>query len=248
MKPLSISESTLIRKLSKRKYRHKEGLFMVEGSRAVEHVLQTAVDRIRFIVQTPDSNLNVNNMALLRQASESDFALLSDTQTAQGVMAVLDMPKPSMPSSGLILALSGIQDPGNLGTLYRSAVWFGASGLFLGKGSVDLFNPKVVRSTAGSLGQLAYQEGNLETWLLENRQLGWFVWIMDIAPSAQTIDSIEWTGKDILVLGNEGNGFEGLEISAYPKVFVPSSNRELESLNVAVSGSIALYCWNRTGR
>lgn len=195
--------------------------------------------------------------------SSGVFKSLSDTQTPQGVMAVCRMPAPvtiseSLAGQGAILACDRIQDPGNMGTLIRTALWFGFSGLWVSPGSVDIFHPKVVRSSAGATGILPWMEANLDESLIMAQNNGWNVYLLDADPNALSFRDATPSGKDILVAGNEANGISRLlKEGGYPVITVnPSDKRPLpsrnnvqienlstpaiESLNVSVAASIVM--------
>lgn len=146
--------------------------------------------------------------------------------------------------NGVLLATDAIQDPGNMGTIIRTAAWFGVNGLLAGKGSVDIFHPKTVRSTAGATGSLPYQTGRLEAILSRFENSGWKVLLLDGSKEAANINELDAHNKVILVVGNEANGIR-------PGLFTPERtaaqiqtkglHQNVESLNAAIAASIAIY-------
>ncbi|HBQ60576.1 MAG TPA: hypothetical protein DD671_13380, partial [Balneolaceae bacterium] len=156
MRNASNNEIKLLRKLNRKKYREKEQRFVVEGERAVEQVVEnglldveTVFVQERFKVQ--DVRFKEIEVCVLE---DEIFAEVADTDNPQGILAVCAMPdeiqyEQLADESGIIVATDAIQDPGNMGTILRTAAWFGAKALIAGKGSVDVYHPKVVRSTAG---------------------------------------------------------------------------------------------------
>lgn len=190
---------------------------------------------------------------------------LSDTQQPQGVLAVMHMPgeaetqawlrRVRVPEKGsrphLLLALDSVADPGNLGTLYRSAAWFAAAGLLLGSGCVDAYNPKVVRSTAGASGSLPLAQVSLPDVLNELEQAGFRILLLDLNPQARPLyDAIrelmpsptekpDMTGV-VFVVGNEAHGISEELRGRFQAVFIPGAADAVESLNAGVSGSIAM--------
>jgi len=178
---------------------------------------------------------------------------ISDTENSQGVLGVCEIPKEASleklsAKEGLIIATDRIQDPGNLGTIVRTAVWFGASAILVGKGSVDLFHPKVVRSTAGATGSLSYLNSSLNEDLEKFEKAGWNILLLDGNIGATPIDQIKLSKKTILVVGNEANGIDQkLTIPNRKRVLIPATekNRSVESLNAAIAMSIALYQLSR---
>jgi len=249
-------QCTLLRKLNRKKYRYEEKLFLLEGVRAVQQVLKNDAIPVKTlffdeeqkywltkewkkVITDYDSSLLAADL----------FAEVSDTDTPQGVLALCEMPDESSVEQmggqgGLILALDAVQDPGNLGTVIRTATWFGAAGLISGKGTVDLFHPKVVRSTAGATGVLPYINGELPYLLDEMENLGWPVFLLDAGSNSMALSEVSSFEKAVVVVGNEAHGVDGtLEAAGRNKLRIPSPQQRpgVESLNAAVAASIALY-------
>lgn len=232
------------------KYRKKECLFLAEGLRCVEQILENGfLDVAEILVDESGviEELSVTDGLPLFQLSDSDFADISDTKTPQGVIAVCRMPDEVpigsvISTNGPIIALDAVQDPGNLGTIIRTAAWFGVTAILFGSGCVDPFHPKVVRSTAGATGAIPFLKGDLERMFNQLEAPGWHTYLLDGTESAADIRSVSPRQKTILVAGNEANGIN-------PKLF--RSNRtpirikghidSVESLNVAVALGIGLY-------
>lgn len=253
MKEASKAQITLLRKLSQRKYREKEQLFIVEGERAVEQVLENKVLEVESIFveenKAPGYQLLTNSFSL----DKNTFDELADTKTPQGVIALCKMPKPvsidelQELEDGVVIATDSIQDPGNLGTIIRTSCWFGSKVLLHGKGTADIFNPKVVRSTAGATGVLPFISGDLDPLLSKLEISGWNVLLLDGNPGAMPITSIPKKGKTVLVVGNEANGIApSLIIPKRRRIQIPSTSDSsaIESLNAAIALSIALWSVN----
>lgn len=251
MRKASNNEIKLLRKLARKKYREKEQRFIVEGERAVEQVVEhglieteTVFVGERFKVQ----EIRFKDIELC--VIEDDvFAEVSDTENTQGILAVCKMPEEIQPEqlageTGIIVATDAIQDPGNLGTILRTAAWFGAKALIAGKGSVDVYNPKVVRSTAGATGSIPVLTGDLEEIFNELENSEWQVMLLDGGDSAEPLRSVQPAEKTILVVGNEGNGInDNILNSNRRKVKIESApgQDKVESLNAAVAVSISLF-------
>jgi len=142
----------------------------------------------------------------------------------------------------VLLALDRIQDPGNMGALYRSAAWFGVLGLLAGVGTVDLYNPKVVRSTAGALGSVPIVKGELPDLLDELVKAGWQVVVMDAGGEGLECGAALWSSKVVLVVGNEANGIDSEILKRAGKTIAIQGNSDnVESLNVVVAASIGLF-------
>ncbi|MDZ7690542.1 MAG: RNA methyltransferase [Balneolaceae bacterium] len=175
---------------------------------------------------------------------------ITDTENPQGVVALCEMPREVdldglAAAGGVIVATDYLQDPGNLGTIVRTATWFGVQGLLLGKGTVDLFNPKVVRSTAGTTGTLPFANVDLEVTLSSFEETGWQVLLLDASEGAKNLRDITPPSKTIVVIGNEANGVDPVLFGggARKKVEIssPTPVQQVESLNASVALSIALY-------
>jgi TrmH family RNA methyltransferase len=146
---------------------------------------------------------------------------------------------------GIIVALDAIQDPGNLGTIIRSATWFGCRGLLVGKGTVDPFHPKVARSTAGTTGVLPYQMGNLADLMGEFANGDWQILALESSEGARSLGDVDHTMPTVVVAGNEAQGIQpNVRKLAKESIKVSAGRRGdeyLDSLNVAITVGISLY-------
>ncbi|NGP78056.1 RNA methyltransferase [Balneolaceae bacterium YR4-1] len=256
MKDISNSRLTLLRKLNRRKYREQERLFVIEGARAVEQIIHNGKVEIAELFFDKSQNYwdqpEWDEKANYYPTSSIDrgyFQEISDTDSPQGVLALCRMPPESpvaelIEETGILLATDRIQDPGNLGTMIRTAVWFGASGLLSGKGTVDLFHPKVVRSTAGATGSLNHCNLELQNGLKEFENHGWQVLILDGGEGSRDIREIKTSEKTILLTGNEANGADPQLFSEHRiplRIESAPGQKEVESLNAAIATAIALF-------
>ncbi|AEF94063.1 tRNA/rRNA methyltransferase (SpoU) [Desulfotomaculum nigrificans CO-1-SRB] len=244
-----------IRRLAQRNFREKERKLVVEGVRLVEEALQSGW-RTESFVYTYEAVQNERGSRLLElaqrkcaqtyQVTAHIMSQLSDTETPQGVLAVLWQPDyvladvlPGQPP--LVVVVDGVQDPGNLGTIVRSADAAGASGVVLLKGTVDIYNPKTIRATMGSLfhlpvvtaedvdGALAYLASAGVTLIVGDPVLG------------EPIFKANLKVPVAIMVGNEGAGPRAdLNRFKHVKVNIPMPGRA-ESLNVAMATSIMLY-------
>ncbi len=232
------------------KHRRKEGLFLAEGERCVEQILQVnVIDVVAIIIDEGferDSEI-LNYRELLVSVSREDFLSISDTETPQGVIAVCKIPDEANLESfkskkGVIVAMDAVQDPGNVGTIIRTASWFGAAGIIFGKGTADPFHPKVVRSTAGSTGALPYIKGSLIELLPVFENNGWKIYLMEGSENAEDLNSVSAAEKSIMVIGNEGRGIsDALYAGDRTTVRIPGNHQTVESLNAAIALGIGLY-------
>lgn len=251
---------TLARDLRRRKARERLGLFVAEGVRTVEELLAAAV-RVRGALVAPTLRDTARGAALhdrladagipLLAVDDVDFATAADTESPQGVLAVAERPATTLDGLAArlaprtdalrLLALDGVQDPGNVGTLLRSAAGLGAAAALALPGTVDLWSAKVVRAAMGAhfrLPTLACTWDGLAAFL---DGLDAPLWGADGAGAAVALAAPDAPARLALALGNEGAGLSAeARARADRLVAVPSTNL-VESLNVAVAGSILLY-------
>ncbi|MFP8489317.1 TrmH family RNA methyltransferase [Gracilimonas sp. Q87] len=251
MRNASNNEVKLLRKLNRKKYREKEQRFIVEGERAVEQVVENGLIEVVSVFIGERFKVHGHRFKGLDVCILEDevFSEVADTDNPQGILAVCKMPEAIehenfASEKGLIVATDAIQDPGNMGTILRTAAWFGAKALIAGKGSVDVYHPKVVRSTAGATGSIPVLSGVLGEVFERFEKVGWQVLLLDGGGEAESLVSVQTAEKIILVVGNEGSGInEKLLSSGRKKVKIESAlgQEKVESLNAAVATSIALF-------
>ena len=244
--------TTTIRDLHRRKARERRGLALAEGVRLVEEMLAARVP-CKGAVASPALEATPRGAALLasleergisvERTSDHELAALAATDHPQGVLAVYQprdwsleqlAPTPHRP----LVVLDAVQDPGNVGTIARTALAFGASGLIALPGTVDLANPKVVRGTAGALFRLPHLHADQVAVLDWLHRGGVPLWATDMhgEPLGARPDTAV-----ALVLGNEGAGMQhDLMAAASRRVLIPI-RAEAESLNVAVAAGILLH-------
>lgn len=251
--PIPNAQFSRFRKLLQRKHREKEGLFLAEGQRTVEQIAAAGFLEMEGMVVTQryaDTMPIPKGSSAIWIADDEQFAALSDTGQPQGILAVCRMDTQVSVDGwlssrgGLLVVADALQDPGNLGSVYRSASWFGADGLILGSGTTDLYNPKTVRSTAGALGSLLVLSGvHLPETLTALRDAGWQIYALDAGEGAEPLPEIVPAAKSVLVVGNEGNGIQP-DLRSLPGVcrtVIPGNASYVESLNAAISASVALF-------
>lgn len=256
LRSASNRQETLLRKLNRKKYRQREQLFLIEGARAVQQIIDNGLLKINALFFDRDQEYWLQEQ-WRGEADKFDaftlsgavFAEVSDTDTPQGVLALCHMPEEKTvdqiaPRGGIIVAFDGVQDPGNLGTIIRTSTWFGATALISGKGTVDLFHPKVVRGTAGATGEISHMNGDLADLLIEFEAAGWSIFLLDAGEHSEELSKLEPHDKAVLVVGNEAHGVSpDLKKGSRRKVRIssPLDKPGVESLNAAVATSVALY-------
>lgn len=233
-----------VRSLQQRKFRLQERAFVVEGVRAVEDVLAAGIVPHAFYVSV-DSEYSMpgGTDAPVRYVSADIFRQLTDVAHPQGVLAVapmLDEPElPSVTSSPLVVVLDAIRDPGNMGTLFRSAAGAGVNHLIIGAECVDPYNPKVVRSAMGAHFRIPFSRhdiSDLRDWFEEFP----LVALADAGGNA-LYDSVRWQNASVMIIGSEafGPSSDARQI-ANAVVSIPLLNG-VESLNAGVAGSLLMF-------
>ncbi|MFC0469492.1 TrmH family RNA methyltransferase [Halalkalibacter kiskunsagensis] len=232
------------KKLHTRKGRETSGRFLVEGYHLVEEAIKAEMV-VEYILMTEaivlPSTLSVQNQDVIL-VSEQVMKELSETESPQGIAAVCIIPSPPTVKSleGRYLLLDRIQDPGNLGTMIRTADAAGMTGVVLGEGSVDVLNSKVIRASQGSIFHLPVVKGPLEIWIeaLKKASIPVFGTALE---GASSYSAIQPQAQFALIMGNEGEGVAKslLEITDQ-NIYIPIHGHA-ESLNVAVAAGILLY-------
>lgn len=222
---------------------------MVEGERAVEQVIENGLVEVEIVFVSERVADSFQTSAFSVTVEDDVFDEVSDTDNTQGILALCKMPEEITPvelgkQSGIVVATDAIQDPGNMGTILRTAAWFGAKALISGKGSVDVYHPKVVRSTAGATGSIPIMNCDLEDVLAGLEKSGWEILLLDGGNQSIDLGAVQPSEKTVIVVGNEGNGIgQDLLNSGRKKVRIESApgQNKVESLNAGVAVSVALW-------
>jgi RNA methyltransferase, TrmH family len=253
---LSRSEIKRLRALRTREERQDSGLFLAEGVRLVEDLLASGVVPRLAIVSTSleDTPRGAAVAAALRSRVRTEtlaaheLARLAGTETPQGVVVVAEIPRHDLDSveiagRALVVLLDAVQDPGNFGTIVRSADAFGAALVCALPGTVDPWNPKAVRAAAGASLRVPVVEAAADTALPFLRSAGFRV--LGAAADGQPVETLQPAARTALVLGNEGAGLgEATRHLIDGTVAVPIRGAA-ESLNVGVAAGILLYLLSR---
>lgn len=244
------------RDLKKRKLRHVTKQFLIEGINFVEDALLNRAEISYLLVSDQlcqrEKGRSVIELAQSRGVpffcvQEKILARLADTETPQGILAVCKMPvwdeeQVIQGQDALLVALDGVQDPGNLGTMIRAGAGVGANGFFLGEGTVDLYNSKVLRSTMGTVFQVpVFHQVRLVPFIKRLKSMGL------ITVAADPRGEIKYYGADfrkgplLVIIGNESRGISAELLEAVDlRVSIPLAEG-VESLNAAVAAALILY-------
>lgn len=237
----------LIRSLSQKKYRDETGLFVAEGEKMVQEAL--------------NSPFNVVNVIRKEEAGEKIMSRISMMSSPAPSLAVIQKPSDSeipdvkiheyVAGHGLYLALDSIRDPGNLGTIIRTADWFGIDAVFASPDTVDIFNPKVVQSTMGAIFRVRFHYCSIPALCKAVKYAGGNVYgtFLDGQEIYSQKLNIGAVFPALVIIGNESNGI-GPEVEAEvtDRLYIPSyphDERGSESLNAAVATAITLSEFRR---
>ena len=240
---LSKSQIKLIKSLSQKKFRNRHGLFVVEGLKGVGEFLNSDYELVSLFTAGEDFKLK---SAKLNQVQESELKKISFLKTPQEVLAVFKIPVPEVfRAKGLCLALDGVRDPGNLGTIIRLCDWFGIEDLICSDDTVDCYNPKVIQATMGSLTRINIIYQDLPDFFRKYSDIPVFGTLLE----GENIYTEKLTQPAIVVMGNEANGISR-EVSQLitKRLTIPQfgQTQETESLNVATASAIVLSEFKRT--
>ena len=234
---VSKNQIKLITSLQQKKYRKQEQLFFAEGVKVVEELLQSNFE-LQDLFTTKQDFLTVPKNKV-HAISEAELKKISALTTPNTCLAVFKIPKvKEMVEKGLIVALDDVRDPGNLGTIIRLCDWFGIETLFCSEESVDIYNPKVVQATMGSISRVNVVYGNLEAFLSQTK-LPVFGTFMD----GKNIYQEKLPNEGIIIMGNEANGISSsVEKLVSERIAIPrfGNLQVTESLNVATATAIIL--------
>ena len=244
---------TLARDLRRRKAREKHSLFVAEGVRSVEELLRShlAVRGVLVAAQLADAlrgralrkTLDESGIEVT-EVSEKDFRSAAETESPQGVMAIGEVPErllDTLDVTGVcrLIVLDAVQDPGNAGTIVRTAAALGATATIALPGTVDLWNPKVIRSSMGAQFQHPAFHAGIDDLLsfLQRKQIE--LWATDASGSA--LEKAGAPTRLAIAVGNEGSGLSpAIRAKAQRTISLPIAGN-VESLNVAVATGIILY-------
>ena len=249
---ISKNRISQIRKLHARKFRDESGLFLVEGYKSVE-MLSSSDFVVEEIFAT--ENALQDNALWLKTLSPTlitaeEMSRISTMQTPPELLAVAQQRHDTqeIPENEPLIALDHISDPGNLGTIVRTADWFGIRHIVCSSDCVEFYNPKVIQATMGSFAHVYVHKTDLPSFLkresTRRRVLGTFL-------NGEDIGQFAFQSSDIVVIGNESNGISPeVATTVTHRITIPShaqSRDTAESLNAAVAAAVVMYRWRGAG-
>ncbi|GAA4921060.1 TrmH family RNA methyltransferase [Mucilaginibacter defluvii] len=239
---LSKSQINLLKSLQHKKFRTEHGLFLVEGHKSVNEFANSHY-QIDTVFQTYTSDpklLNLSQKINIQQISLNDLEKISSLKTPQDIVALVKIPDwPALSNQSLgkkfSIVLDGIQDPGNLGTIIRTADWFGFTDVICSLDTADAYNPKVVQASMGSLSRIKVHYVDIEAFLKQTQ-----LPIYGALLNGSNIYSTQFGNEGLVIMGNEGNGIRpSVERLIQKAITIPKAG-QAESLNVGIA--TAIFC------
>lgn len=260
---ISKAQVKWVRSLQQKKVRDAEGVFVAEGDKCIGELMGS----FELVLLVRD-NENDNHNCLI--ATRTEIEQMSNLRTPQGSIAVFRKPQRNAAQQqlGLILALDGIQDPGNLGTIIRTCDWFGVRDIYCSRETADCYNPKVVQATMGALARVRIHYVDLVEWITQLQDSPSHIGGGDVRRTGERLpiygtlldgrnmyldNAIADRQSGIIIMGNEGNGIsEAVRRFITHPLYIPNYNADanksqatVESLNVSIATAIVLAEFRR---
>lgn len=239
---VSKSQIKLITSLYQKKYRNSNGLFIAEGIKLINDLINSGLELNE--IYTTDAEYFHVEEEKVKILSDEQLKKISLLKTPNKAVAIFKMPKPlPISKEGLILVLDNIRDPGNLGTIIRLCDWFGIKDIVCSEGTVDCYNPKVVQATMGSLARVNITYLNLNNFL---SGISTKIFVADM--EGENIYKTALPANGVVVMGNEANGISPeIRKIATHKITIPRFGKlqQTESLNVATATAVILSEFRR---
>ncbi len=239
---LSKAQISLIASLQHKKFRNQQQMFVVEGIKSVLEFANSNY-KIQKIYATAEAAAKLGKIPQnikLEELSEIELSKISQLKNPQGALALVELPdhtafNPDLLTNKHSLVLDDVQDPGNLGTIIRTAEWFGIEYIICSIGTVDCYNPKVVQATMGSLSRVKIHYVDLEDFL-QKTELPIFGALL----TGESIYNTDFKRTGLILMGNEGNGIRDSLLSRIDHAVTIPRIGQAESLNVAIATT--LFC------
>ena len=249
MKAITSAANQLVKdwkKLSTKKGRQKMQCYLLEGWHLVQEAYLAQAQILQIIVSSDfvwPETLDLTEIEVI-QITPQIAKSLSQTPSPQGIFAVVALSQNEFSfeqAKGAWIFLDGLQDPGNIGTIVRTADAAGFSGVVFGENTADLYQPKVLRAMQGSHFHLPVLKGDLTKWVAAFKKQGKPVYGTQLDQNAQSYRQVQPQAEFALIMGNEGNGMsEELLAQTSLNLYIPMQGKA-ESLNVAVAAGILMF-------
>jgi TrmH family RNA methyltransferase len=239
-----LSKQTIkdIQTLGQKKFRQQEGLFIAEGPKLVKELLETDASMLKEVFALKEwiiDNEKIAAKTIVTEITETELERISQLTTPHKVLAIVRQFEEEIEiitKGKITLALDAIQDPGNLGTIIRTADWFGIGQIVCSNDSAEVYNPKVVQATMGSIARVKVIYRDLQEWLAEQKDIIIYATTLE----GEDISTVKKIKEGIIIFGNEAKGISA-DISelATVKLTIPRKGKA-ESLNAAVAAGVVL--------
>jgi len=239
-----LSKQTIkdIQTLGQKKFRQQERLFIAEGPKLVKELLEADASMVKEVFALKDwiaDHEKIAGKTAVTEITETELDRISQLTTPNKVLAIVRQFEEDIEiktKGKIILALDGIQDPGNMGTIIRTADWFGIEQIVCSNDSAEVYNPKVVQATMGSIARVRVFYTDLQEWLAEQKDTSIYATTLE----GQDISTIKKIKEGIIIFGNESKGVSpGIIELATVKLTIPKKGKA-ESLNAAVAAGVVL--------
>jgi TrmH family RNA methyltransferase len=238
---LGKSKAKYIQSLGQKRERDEEGLFIAEGPKIVAELIQSApqsVQEIYAVKEWLNSNSSLHIIPIT-EVTDVELEKISQLKTPNQVVAVVkkfDVPDGIDVKGKISLVLDTIQDPGNLGTIIRTADWFGVQQIICSKDCADVYNPKVVQATMGSIARVKIIYTDLAEWLKQQKGIHIYATMLE----GKAITQMQDIKEGLIIIGNESKGIhEEIAAFATERITIPRKGKA-ESLNAAVAVGVVL--------
>jgi len=240
---LTNAQASSYRALKRSKFRKQEGLFLLEGVRLCENAFASDLEIIACITSKNFDKITIPSEVNHFEATPVQIEQISDSKSPQGIICIARIPvsreKPELDNTKILLVLDHISDPSNMGTIFRSALWFGITDILIGPECVDPYSPKVVRGSMGAIGALNLHasddlQASAEEWKLAGGE------VAALHMQGTAIHTFKMERSLFLIVGSEAHGV-GQDLL---KISTPLAIEKLgmgESLNAAMATGIALF-------
>jgi len=249
---LSHNQTKYINSLKIKKFRQKHNAFIVEGEKGVSELLKSAIKPVSIFALSEWFDQNLSRLRgkdiEIQEITAGELNKISDLITPNQVLAIAEIPVNDITSvsknDGMILALDGIRDPGNMGTMIRTADWFGIGKIICSTDSVDMYNPKVIQATMGSFSRVNVFYENLPDFF---KNLSTEIPVFGALLEGPDITQKTFTRPGIILIGSESHGISGSLIPYIneplhiPHFSAPGKENHAESLNASIANGIICY-------
>ncbi|MEZ4936598.1 MAG: RNA methyltransferase [Crocinitomicaceae bacterium] len=236
---MTVNQIKFIKKLHQKKYRFEEKMYFVEGKKLVEEALENCPEKIEVIYTTESENLYPENLTV-EKISAKDMSRISALKSSSPFLAILKMTESPNLKAERTIYLENIKDPGNFGTIVRTADWFNLDAVYFSPECVDVYNPKVIQSTMGSFFRVPLIE--LKPEHLPSLELP----LIGAALNGENLNSSKFSEKYCLVIGSESHGLSDEVMKLLDtKVKIPGTGKA-ESLNASIAAGILMYALNHS--